>query len=204
MPTADDDRDRSRGDDHDGTPGDTPGDTPTDIPGDGLQDDVDRVERDWRRERPDIDVGSIGVVSRIWRVGRHLEQARKAQLDAFGTDRGTLDVLAMLRRAGPPFRRSAGELMRSALITSGGVSQRLDKLERAGLVTRHVDTADRRRVDVELTEAGVTLVDSVLSGLMDHDTRVLSAALTPDEQERLRTLLRTLLLALEPPADDAS
>lgn len=70
-------------------------------------DDIDRVERDWQRECPDIDVGSIGVVSRIWRVGRHLEQQRKAQLDAFGSDRGTIDVLAMLRRAGPPFRRSA-------------------------------------------------------------------------------------------------
>lgn len=161
-------------------------------------DDVDRVERDWRRERPDIDVGSIGVVSRIWRIGRHLEQQRKAQLDAAGTDRGTLDVLAMLRRSGPPFRRSAGELTRSALITSGGVSQRLDKLERAGLVTRHVDTTDRRRVDVQLTAAGVELVDSVLADLMSHDARVLSDALTGPEQEQLGRLLRTLLLTLEP------
>ena len=163
-----------------------------------AHDDIDRVEREWRRERPDIDVGSIGIVSRIWRVGRHLEQQRKAQLDAFGSDRGTVDVLSMLRRAGPPFRRSAGELTRSALITSGGVSQRLDKLERAGLVTRHVDVEDRRRVDVELTPAGVELIDSVLADLMDHDARVLASALTATEQEQLRTLLRTLLLALEP------
>lgn len=162
-------------------------------------DDIDRVERDWQRERPDIDVGSIGVVSRIWRVGRHLEQQRKAQLDAFGSDRGTVDVLAMLRRAGPPYRRSAGELTRSALITSGGVSQRLDKLEKAGLVTRHVDVDDRRRVDVELTEAGVTLIDSLLADLMDHDSALLANALTPAEQDRLRQLLRKLLLTLEPP-----
>lgn len=161
-------------------------------------DDVDRVERDWRRERPDIDVGSIGIVSRIWRVGRHLEQQRAAQLAEFGSDRGTIDVLAMLRRSGPPFRRSAGELTRSALITSGGVSQRLDKLERAGLVTRHVDLTDRRRVDVQLTPAGVELVDSVLADLMDHDSRVLSDALTVAEQDRLRQLLRKLLLTLEP------
>lgn len=166
----------------------------------GTRDDVDRVESDWRRERPDIDVGSIGIVSRIWRVGRHLEQQRKAQLDEVGTDRGTLDVLAMLRRSGPPYRRTAGELTRNALITSGGVSQRLDKLERAGLVTRHVDTSDRRRVDVELTAAGVHLVDSVLADLMDHDSRVLSTALTVPEQDRLRQLLRKLLLTLEPPS----
>jgi DNA-binding MarR family transcriptional regulator len=161
-------------------------------------DDVDRVERDWQRERPDIDVRSIGIVSRIWRVGRHLERHRKAQLDAFGSDRGTVDVLAMLRRAGPPYRRTAGELTRSALITSGGVSQRLDKLEKAGLVTRHVDVADRRRVDVELTPAGVELIDSVLADLMEHDAKVLSTALTGPEQDDLRHLLRKLLLALEP------
>lgn len=163
------------------------------------RDDIDRVERDWHRERPDTDVSSIGIVSRIWRIGRHLEQQRKEQLDAVGTDRGTLDVLAMLRRAGPPYRRSAGELTRSALITSGGVSQRLDKLEKAGLVTRHVDTSDRRRVDVELTPDGVELVDSVLADLMDHDSHVLSTALTGPEQDRLRQLLRKLLLSLEPP-----
>ncbi len=162
------------------------------------RDDVDRVEQDWRRERPDIDVSSIGIVSRIWRVGRHLEQRRKSHLAEFGSDRGAIDVLAMLRRSGPPFRRTAGELTRSALITSGGVSQRLDKLERAGLVTRHVDVDDRRRVDVELTPAGVELVDSVLADLMDRDARVLSEALTPTEQARLEQLLRKLLLVLEP------
>jgi DNA-binding MarR family transcriptional regulator len=164
-----------------------------------VHDDIDRVEREWQAVHPDIDVRSMGIVSRIWRVGRHLERQRKAQLDAFGSDRGTVDVLGMLRRSGPPYRRSAGELTRSALITSGGVSQRLDKLEKAGLVTRHVDTEDRRRVDVELTTAGVELVDSMLVGLMDHDTQVLDGALTAPEQARLEQLLRKLLLALEPP-----
>lgn len=166
-------------------------------------DAIDRVLSDWQRERPDIDVSSMGITSRIWRVGRHLEQRRKAQLAEFGSDRGTIDVLGMLRRSGPPYRRSAGELTRSALITSGGVSQRLDKLERAGLVTRHVDTADRRRVDVELTPAGVELVDSVLADLMDREAKALSEALTVPEQERLLQLLRKLLLALEPVDDDA-
>ena len=164
----------------------------------GPRDDIDRVAADWRAERPDVDVSSMGIVSRVWRIGRHLEQQRTLQLAEFGSDRGTIDVLAMLRRAGPPYRRSAGELTRSALITSGGVSQRLDKLERAGLVSRHVDVSDRRRVDVELTPAGAQLLDSVLDDLMDHDSRVLSLALTAPEQERLSQLLRKLLLVLEP------
>lgn len=164
----------------------------------GVEDGIDRVEQAWRRERPDIDVSSIGVVSRIWRIGRYLEQQRKQQLAGFGSDRGTIDVLSMLRRVGPPYRRSAGDLTRSALITAGGVSQRLEKLERAGLVVRHVDTSDRRRVDVELTPAGADLVDSVLADLMDHDARVLDEALSPPEQRQLATLLRKLLLSLEP------
>jgi DNA-binding MarR family transcriptional regulator len=162
------------------------------------EDGIDRVERDWIRERPDINVSSIGIVSRIWRVGRHLEQHRKAHLDAFGSDRGSIDVLAMLRRSGPPYRRTAGDLTRSALITSGGVSQRLDKLERAGLITRHVDVGDRRRVEVQLTAEGVELVDSILADLMDNEARVLATALTDAEQEQLRLLLRKLLLSLEP------
>jgi DNA-binding MarR family transcriptional regulator len=158
---------------------------------------IDRVEYEWRRERPDMDASSIGIVSRIWRIGRHLEQQRKEQLAEFSTDRGTIDVLSMLRRSGAPYRRSAGELTRSALITPGGVSQRLEKLERAGLVTRHVDTSDRRRVDVELTVAGVNLADSVAAGLMEHDATVLARALTANEQCRLRALLRKLLFSLD-------
>lgn len=160
-------------------------------------DAIDRVESDWRRERPDIDVSSMGIVSRIWRIGRHLERQRKEQLAEFGSDRGTIDVLGMLRRAGPPYRRSAGDLMRSALITSGGVSQRLDKLENAGLITRDIDRTDRRRIDVQLTPSGVELVDSLLADLMDHDSKVLAQALTLAEQRKLRALLRKLLLSLE-------
>jgi DNA-binding MarR family transcriptional regulator len=158
---------------------------------------IDRVESEWLRERPDMDASSIGIVSRIWRIGRHLEQQRKEQLAEFGTDRGTVDVLCMLRRSGAPYRRPAAELTRSALITPGGVSQRLDKLERAGLVTRHVDTTDRRRVDVELAPAGVELADSVAACLMEHDTKVLSHALTDTEQRTLRALLRKLLLSFD-------
>jgi DNA-binding MarR family transcriptional regulator len=170
---------------------------PGEMPGE-MGDAIDRVESDWRRERPDIDVSSMGIVSRIWRIGRHLERQRKEQLAEFRSDRGTIDVLGMLRRSGPPYRRTAGELMRSSLITSGGVSQRLDKLENAGLITRDIDRTDRRRIDVQLTPAGVELVDSMLSGLMEHDTKILAQALTAAEQRKLRVLLRKLLLSLEP------
>jgi DNA-binding MarR family transcriptional regulator len=164
-------------------------------------DAIDRIEDAWRRERPDVDVSSVGIISRIWRISRHLEQARKERLAEHGTDRVTLDVLAMLRRSGPPFRVTAGELTHHSLISSGGVSQRLEKLERAGLVTRHIHSEDRRRIDVELTPAGVTLIDSLLADLMAHEAGLLDA-LAPWEQEDLRRILKRLLARFEPVTPD--
>ncbi len=163
-----------------------------------LPDGVDQVERDWRRERPDIDVSSLGIAMRIGRIGRHLAGKRKRLLAELATDRGSVDILAMLRRSGRPYRQTAGQLTKSALITSGGVSQRLDKLERAGLITRHIDVTDRRRVDVQLTVTGVELVDAVLADITAHDRFLLDEAMEPHEQELLRSLLRKLLTALEP------
>lgn len=161
-------------------------------------DGVDFIEQEWRRERPDIDVSSFGIVTRIWRIGRHLETKRGKLLAELATDRGSMDMLAMLRRSGKPYRQTAGQLTRSALITSGGVSQRLEKLERAGLISRHVDPKDRRRVDVQLTPTGAALVDTVLADMSEHDLSLLAEALEPHEQEMLRSLLRKFLLSLEP------
>lgn len=159
-------------------------------------DRVDRVEAGWNRERPDIDVSSVGIVTRIWRIGRHLDQHRKERLDDFGTDRGTLDVLAMLRRTGPPYRRTVSELQKSALMTSGGMSQRLERLESAGLVSRHMHPEDRRKVEVELTPAGMALVDEVTGSLMENESKLLDV-LDHEEQAQLRTLLKKLLSRFE-------
>lgn len=167
-----------------------------------FADHVDRIEAEWNRERPDIDVSSVGIITRVWRIGRHLEMLRNEVLVDWETDPGTIDILGMLRRVGAPYRRTAGELTKSALITSGGVSQRLEKMERAGLIKRHVDVEDRRRVAVELTPAGVELIDSVLSASMERDTITLDSALSTEEQTLLRTLLKKLLLNLEPHAAD--
>jgi len=166
-----------------------------------FEDGIDRVEAAWRKERPDIDVSSVGIVSRLWRVSRHLERERKDRLAELGTDRVTLDVLAMLRRSGPPYRRTAGELTHSSLITSGGVSQRLDKLERAGLITRHIHPEDRRRIEVQLTPEGMGLVDGVLSDLMEHESELL-AVLSDKDRTELRRLLKVLLAGFEHPHED--
>lgn len=163
-----------------------------------LYDGIDRVIEQWNLERPDINVSSMGIISRIWRAGRFLERKREKELAEWSTDRGTVDILSMLRRSGAPYRRTAGDLTRNSLITSGGVSQRLEKLERGGLVTRHVDMADRRRVEVQLTDRGVDLIDSVFGDVMEREERALAQALTADERQMLGILLRKLLVALEP------
>ena len=159
-------------------------------------DGVDRVEAGWRRERPDIDVSSVGIVTRIWRIGRHFDNERKERLEAFGTDRITLDVLAMLRRAGPPYRLTPGELQRAALITSGGMSQRLERLEAAGVISRQIHSEDRRKVQVELTPAGIQLVDEVVSDLMIREAKLLDG-LDEAEQRELRRLLKKTLSRFE-------
>ncbi|ROZ52971.1 MarR family transcriptional regulator [Rhodococcus sp. WS1] len=164
------------------------------------EDGVDRIEQAWARERPDMDVSSVGIVTRIWRIARHLERERVERLTELGTDRVTLDVLAMLRRAGKPYRMTAGRLSEAALITPGGISNRLDKLERSGLIKRSFHPKDRRRVDVQLTKKGVQLVDEVVSDVMDHDTRLLEA-LDDGDQADLRRLLKLLLAQFEDPED---
>jgi len=165
------------------------------------EDGVDRIEKDWLRERPDIDASSVGIVTRIWRIARYLEQERNQRLAELGTDRITLDVLAMLRRSGKPYRMTAGQLTKAALITSGGISGRLDKLERNGLVVRSFNPDDRRQVDVQLTKAGVKLVDSVVSDLMDHESLLL-APLSDRDHADLKRLLKKLLSHFESPDHD--
>ncbi|KJF19178.1 transcriptional regulator [Rhodococcus sp. ACPA4] len=170
---------------------------------DAVDDGVDRIEQAWARERPDIDVSSVGIVTRIWRIARYLERERIERLTELGTDRVTLDVLAMLRRSGKPYRMTAGRLSEGALITPGGISNRLDKLERSGLLKRSFHPKDRRRVDVQLTKKGVQLVDEVAADVMDHDSQLL-ARLGADDQAELRRLLKLLLTQFENPDEGSA
>jgi DNA-binding MarR family transcriptional regulator len=165
-------------------------------PAESPPDSVDAIEAAWVRERPDIDVSSIGIVTRLWRIARHLENQRQEQLVDHDTDRGMLDVLAQLRRAGAPYMRSAGELKDASLISSGGLSQRLERLEKVELITRSVRKSDRRIVDVQLTRKGLELVDSIVADLMAHDSALL-VDLSELEREQLRGLLRKLLRQFE-------
>jgi len=159
-------------------------------------DAIDRVQQAWRRQRPDVDVSSIGVLSRVSRIAVHLDRARHRALADLGTDAMTLDVLATLRRSGHPFRLTAGQLQRAALITSGAVTQRVDRLEAAGLVRRDSEGPDKRVVFITLTEAGRNLADTTLAGLMERE-ELLLAPLTEAQRQHLEILLHHWLLWFE-------
>src|ERR687886_2481815 len=125
----------------------------------GETDHVDDVIAAWRRERPDIDVGSIAVLTRALLIGRHLQKARDRALRELGTDTPTLEVLATLRRSGAPYRLRTSDIEAATSVTAGAVSQRLDRLEARGFVRRRRDDGDKRVIHVTLTRKGRKLID---------------------------------------------
>lgn len=158
-------------------------------------DPVDEIEAAWRRERPGTPVASIGVVTRIRRLGKLLDDERRRTLARLGIDAATLDLLSTLRRAGPPYRLSPGQIAGRTLVSAGAVSQRVARAERDGLVARVRSGADGRSVAVTLTPAGHALVERSVDDLLRHEEALL-AALSPSERERLTGLLRRLLADL--------
>jgi DNA-binding MarR family transcriptional regulator len=170
-------------------------------------DHVDWVLAQWARERPDLDLAPLAVVARLGRLARYLDQGLERGLAEFGLTRENWDVLASLRRLGPPFRASPTDLYRGLMRTSGAMTQRLRQLQRAGLVGRVADPDDGRSSLVELTADGVRLTDRV-APLHLANERALLGALNADEREALAALLKTLLISFEqrdpgPPVDAA-
>lgn len=161
-----------------------------------MQDEVDRLVAAWARERPDLDVRPLEVLSRVSRLARHLDRARGTAFAAHGLDTWEFDVLAALRRAGRPYVLSPGQLVDQTLVTSGTMTNRIDRLERQGLVTRAPDPSDRRGVQVRLTSAGKKQVDGALADLLAQEREVLSA-LPARQRETLAGLLRQLVAPFE-------
>lgn len=158
----------------------------------GHEDEVDRIVAAWRRERPDVDVSPMHVLSRISRVAHHVDQARKASFSAHDIEPWEFDVLSALRRSGDPYELSPGRLVAETLVTSGTMTNRIDRLAARGLVERHPDPDDRRGVLVRLTDAGRSRVDAAVAELLDREAELL-AGLDPAGLERLTADLRDLL-----------
>lgn len=153
---------------------------------------MDRIQEAWLRERPGTPVASIGVITRIWRIGKLLGDERRRTLARLGVDAATRDLLSTLRRAGSPYRLTPGEIAKRTLVSAGAISQRVARAEREGLVRRKKAGPDGRAVLVELTPAGHELVERTVDDLLRHEEGLLSA-LADEQKEELSGLLRVLL-----------
>jgi len=168
-----------------------------------LSDEVDDIVARWRAERPDLDVTPLEVLSRVSRLARHLDRARRAAFAAHSLEAWEFDVLSALRRDGPPYQLSPGALVRATLVTSGTMTNRIDRLAARGLVRRHPDPQDKRGVLVQLTAAGERSVDAAMADLLDRE-RGLLAALADGQQRDLAGLLRVLLAPFDATAPPRS
>jgi len=155
-------------------------------------DDVDRIIEQWGRERPDLDTTAMAVFGRIYRLARTAGDEVERAYAEFGIGRAEFDVLATLRRAGEPYELSPGALAASMMLSTGGTTARLDRLEKAGLAERRPSPTDRRGVLVRLTPQGRDVVDRAVGAGLARQQRLLSH-LPPATQRRLADLLRAAL-----------
>ena len=161
-----------------------------------MVDHVDGIVESWRRERPDLDVASLALLARLFRTVHLADTALAQQLAGHGLDRGWFDVLAALRRAGSPYALNPTQLMRTMMLSSGGMTKRLDRLAEAGLIERVADPNDRRGTLVKLTRRGKITIDRLLPIHLSNEEKLL-APLSPKQQRTLDELLRALLANLE-------
>ncbi|MFF3005300.1 MarR family winged helix-turn-helix transcriptional regulator [Kitasatospora sp. NPDC057940] len=151
-------------------------------------DHVALIQAQWRRERPDLDVSPLAVVGRLHRLAARLTGELALVYSRYGLGEGEFDVMAALRRAGAPYERAPGELAAHTMVTTGAMTKRIDRLERAGLVTRRLAEGDRRGRVVALTDAGLRLIDEAFTAHIRNEHRLL-ALLSPEEAAALQTLL---------------
>ena len=157
-----------------------------------MRDEVDRLVEAWRQERPDLDVEPLAVLSRVTRLARHLDRARRQAFAAHGLDAADFDVLAALRRSGRPYELTPGQLVGQTLVSSGTMTHRIDKLEARGLVRRRPDADDGRVVRVRLAARGRDRVDAALTDLL-ADERALLGGLSDRQRATLASLLRSVV-----------
>jgi DNA-binding MarR family transcriptional regulator len=159
-----------------------------------MPDHSDEVVRQWAQQRPDLDPAPMRTFTRLWRTARAADEQLQRVFDEHGLEAGWFDVLATLRRTGPPHRLSAGTLARGLVMTTGGMTKRLDRLEREGLVAREPDPHDRRGVLVSLTRKGLKVVDRAVEDHLRNEAALLEA-LSERERRALDGALGKLLAA---------
>ncbi|MFD9796683.1 MarR family winged helix-turn-helix transcriptional regulator [Streptomyces sp. NPDC059070] len=159
------------------------------------QDPVDAITAQWAAVRPDLDTVPMAVYGRIYRISKAMGDRIEKVYNRFGISRGEFDVLATLRRSGEPYTLSPRELSATLMLTTGGMTGRLDKLEKAGLLGRSPDPHDRRGLRVTLTDKGRAIVDESVTAGLEMQHAFLDGVLDDAEAEQLNGLLRKLLAA---------
>lgn len=157
----------------------------------GSDDEVDRILAQWRLERPDLDPSPIGVFGRLARIAISRQAVLSRFLSTYELSPAGFDVLANLRRSGAPHRKTPSGLATSSLLSSGGITFRLDRLENAGLIRRVPSPNDRRVMYAELTAAGLARIDEVVKAHLEHESELL-ADFSSSEREILARLLARL------------
>ncbi len=164
---------------------------------------VDLMIEQWAHERPDLDSSSLGVLARITRLARVAEENASSVLDQYGLSDVEFQLLAAIRTA-PDSHPAPRDLLDPLMVTSGGLTNRIDRLETAGFVKRIANPSDRRGVLLSLTESGRERIDQVTTAYLENQNRVLDDALAKGERDILATLLRKLLASLSGTPDSAS
>ncbi len=159
-------------------------------------DHVAGIQAEWARERPDLDVTPQGIIGRLHRLAAHLTDELVTVYAEHGLTEGDFDVLATLRRSGAPYERSAGELAEHTMITTGGMTKRLDRLEERGLITRRASQTDARGRIVALTLAGRDVIDAAFTAHAANERRLVDM-LPTDDRARLEAILTGWLSRFE-------
>jgi DNA-binding MarR family transcriptional regulator len=162
------------------------------------KDAVDKILEQWRRERPDLDTSPMGVIGRLSRVSQHLDNSIQAALAELDISPGEFDVLATLRRSGEPYHLNPSTLYQTLMLSSGAMTNRLDRLEQAGYIRRLPDPQDRRGTLVQLTEKGLLFIDRAIEVHVNNEQSLISA-LSKDERDQLRSILSRWLQNFESP-----
>jgi len=161
-------------------------------------DRIDKILDQWHRERPDLDTSAMGIFGRMRNLTLHLAREMESTFARFGLNSANFDVLATLRRSGEPYALSPGDLMETMMVTSGTMTNRIDQLEKVGLVVRTQNPNDGRSSLIALTPKGYVLIDEAVTAHVETQTRLISM-LSKDERGSLDGLLRTYLDGFEAP-----
>ena len=159
-------------------------------------DRIDDILEQWQHEAPHLDVSALAVTGRVMRIARLLEKHRESILTEYGLNVWSFDMLATLRRQGPPYQLKPTDLYELLMLSSGAMTNRIDRLEQDGIVVRIRDTEDRRSVSVQLTAKGIELTDTVIPALFEREKQFLEQ-FTKTETQTFTKLLRRFLLVFD-------